>query len=297
MQSSGDKTFPAKLLLFGEYTVLEGGQALAVPVPAFSGRLVIDKEVSTRQRPEWEKFIAYLKTEVANHVDLTHKIRDDLDQGLAFDSNVPIGYGLGSSGVLVAALYKRYLDLNRASLNKIQESMAVLESYFHGKSSGMDPLVSYTERPLLKSMGKYHNVEVPRIPWHIYLIDSGQGRNTQVLVARFREWLSKQNFKTHCLRPLILHSDHAIQWLLLSQWDRLWEHLTAISMLQRDCFRDMILPSITPVWEASLKETDIRIKLCGAGGGGYYLAFSRMKKVQTLELFRKHGKKALEVVL
>ena len=59
------------------------------------------------------------------------KINEDFDQNLYFDSNIPQGYGLGSSGALVAAFYDRY------ALNKINyigkftsDKIALLKNIF-----------------------------------------------------------------------------------------------------------------------------------------------------------------------
>ena len=34
----------------------------------------------------------------------------DLEKGMYFDSSIPMGYGVGSSGAIVAAIYDRYAD-------------------------------------------------------------------------------------------------------------------------------------------------------------------------------------------
>ena len=81
----------------------------------------------------------------------------DLDLRLYFDSSIPQGYGVGSSGALVAAFYDRYAvdkispqaDLIPEKLSRLKSIFAAMESYFHGKSSGLDPLNSYLSLPLL----------------------------------------------------------------------------------------------------------------------------------------------------
>ncbi|WP_436570317.1 GHMP family kinase ATP-binding protein, partial [Klebsiella pneumoniae] len=78
------------------------------------------------------------------------KLSRELDKGLFFRSDIPQGFGLGSSGALVAAIFLRYLDkagdfkdeLKHLTMDRIQNLksyLGALEGYFHGKSSGIDP--------------------------------------------------------------------------------------------------------------------------------------------------------------
>ena len=74
-----------------------------------------------------------------------------------FDSSIPQGYGVGSSGALVAAIYDKYAtdkitvleNLTREKLLKLKIIFSKMESFFHGKSSGLDPLNSYLSLPIL----------------------------------------------------------------------------------------------------------------------------------------------------
>jgi len=76
---------------------------------------------------------------------------------LYFDSSIPQGYGVGSSGALVAAIYDTYAidkieateTLTRDKLLRLKEIFSLMESFFHGKSSGLDPLNSYLSIPIL----------------------------------------------------------------------------------------------------------------------------------------------------
>jgi galactokinase/mevalonate kinase-like predicted kinase len=48
-----------------------------------------------------------------------------------------------------------------------------------------------------------------------------------------------------------------------------------ISQFQSNHFTEMILDHIMPLWIQISKTDHSRMKLCGAGGGGYFLVFSR----------------------
>ena len=87
-----------------------------------------------------------------------------------FDSSIPQGYGVGSSGAIVAAFYDKYAqnkitvleNLTREKLLKLKTIFSEMESYFHGKSSGLDPLNSYLSLPIL--IHSQDNIEATGIP-------------------------------------------------------------------------------------------------------------------------------------
>jgi mevalonate kinase len=200
--------------------------------------------------------------------------------GLYFESNVPQAYGVGSSGALCAALYDEFFDGKEGDKHKarnVRAALATLESFFHGTSSGMDPLVSLLNTPVLRETDTYHCLPTMRWPegLTVFLLDSGVRRSTGNLVKEYLSRVDDHAFKTQCLRPLIQSVDHAIACLFDMQLDAFWEHLTLISHLELEYFKSMVTGSMLELWEKSLEDGDVVIKLCGAGGGGFYLGFGR----------------------
>lgn len=285
-----DTAYPAKLLLFGEYSVLGGGQALAIPVFQYFSQLSIDKIKSAQQREHWQQFYQYLLTEVNNIDGIDQEglqaMSAEIEQGLYFDSNIAMGYGLGSSGSLVAAVYDRYFKRNsNPDISPLKQTLAQMEAFFHGSSSGMDPLVSFNKKPLLRCGDSYREIELPvseEFPFSIYLLDSGERRSTAKMVGIFHT-LQENAHNNSTFQSLMSASDHAIHWFLLRQWDLFWENLTCVSEYQWAALQLMIHPAIRGVWKQSLISENIQIKLCGAGGGGYYLLFVKgeFNDVQT----------------
>ena len=59
----------------------------------------------------------------------------DLESGMYFDSSIPQGYGVGSSGALVASIYDKYAqdkitileNLTREKLLKLKEIFSTME--------------------------------------------------------------------------------------------------------------------------------------------------------------------------
>ena len=71
--------------------------------------------------------------------------------GLYFESSIPQSYGIGSSGALCAAIYARYTtelippsgSITQKDIKELRHIFSGIESFFHGKSSGIDPLSCY----------------------------------------------------------------------------------------------------------------------------------------------------------
>ena len=125
-------------------------------------------------------------------------MNNDLSNGMYFDSTIPQGYGVGSSGALVAAFYDRYAinkftvleNLTRDKILHLKNIFSLMESFFHGKSSGLDPLNSYLSLPIL--IHSKDQIETTGIPLQssngkgaVFLIDSGESSETAPMVDIF----------------------------------------------------------------------------------------------------------------
>jgi mevalonate kinase len=269
-----NKSFPAKLLLFGEYTVLNGSRALAMPLTKWSGYLAESHRTQTELVPLAE----YILAQKLFPQEASGKFLQAAQQGLQFISDIPQGYGAGSSGALCAAIYDQFFAASHdGDLNGVRTQLASMESFYHGTSSGMDPLVSWVQKPVLKEGSAYHCLD--HIPSadnvRICIIDSGTVRSTGHFVPEYLRKSADAVYFRDMIRPLMESSDHAISFLLENYTPMLWEHLQLISRMQFEVFRPMITPEILPLWQTSLETSDVVLKLCGAGGGGFYLAFVR----------------------
>src|SRR5690606_20286926 len=125
-----------------------------------------------------------------------------------FDSSIPQGYGVGSSGALVASIYDQYAhnkitvleNLTREKLLILKTIFSEMESFFHGKSSGLDPLNSYLSIPIL--INSKDNVEATGIPSQntsgkgaVFLLDSEMVGETAPMVSIFMENLKDNGFR------------------------------------------------------------------------------------------------------
>ncbi len=276
-----NRKYPAKLLLFGEYTVLVGSRALAIPVPHWSGEWKSGEKVDAGLTA----LADYIKkSSFHDHIDLD-TFRNDIADGLRFESSIPWGYGLGSSASLTAAVFDKYgvehdgtsPSKTGVSVNEIIKQLVSIESFYHGHSSGLDPLVSYLNRPVLHENGSYHTVDLRRdeeTP-QIFLINSGIERFTAPLVALFKSRLADPKHVRDVINPLKINVDHVIDHFLTGSWELFWDNMHLISEMQFERFKEMMPEPIEYIWQGVRRNSDISIKLCGAGGGGYFLGFAR----------------------
>ena len=189
-----ESLFYAKILLFGEYGIIQDSMGLSIPYNSYQGSLKFDQELkgdAISSNRHLQKFGAYLK-ELALDTTLQFnfdfiKFEEDISNGLSFDSSIPQGFGVGSSGALVAAIYAHYsLDLitisgkpDSTEISNLKSIFGQMESYFHGKSSGLDPLICYLNLPvLIESKEQLGTVGLPKADSNgkgaIFLINSGQ---------------------------------------------------------------------------------------------------------------------------
>jgi mevalonate kinase len=266
--------YPAKLLLFGEHTVLQGSQALAMPLPKFSGRWQFSADKTLQYN--LADFNIYLKDlvekgEIALNTD---GVSQELSQGLHFKSNIPNGYGVGSSGALVAALYDVFCETQTEDLAELKTILGKMESFFHGASSGFDPLVCYIRKPILiKNDRSLAVLEEVKNDAHVFLLDTGIPRKGEHMIRLFTEKSQNPAFKDLIINDLLPNIDEAITCFLQNQPSLLFETLHKISLFQYRYFPEAVPLSHKNVWLEGLNSEVYKLKLCGSGGGGFILGF------------------------
>jgi mevalonate kinase len=267
-------TFPGKVLLFGEYTVILGGDAIALPSSRFQGVWKIREGTDTRLID----LLPELRGKATSWLDIK-KFEEDVHVGWSFNSNIPEGYGLGSSGAFTAGLLARYGLGKLNSPEEVQEALAGIESIFHGQSSGLDPLISYFRKPVYRKAGHNIFLDTPVDTSSFYLLDTGRSRSTAPLVATFKSKLREKAFEDAVRSEWTPLVHQSIDALLERRSIDLECHLTGISEFCLKHMNEMIPPDIQETWEAGLHSGDYTMKICGAGGGGMFLVYTRSENI------------------
>lgn len=279
------RIFPAKLLLFGEHVLLLGAPALAVPVQAFSGQWAWQQE----QDRHHNRMLQFADSDDLKSLEIidNEQFKSDLEAGLFFQSDIPTGYGLGSSGALCAAIYDRYAREKTEDLGLLKSIFAQMESFFHGNSSGIDPLTSFVGAPILIQ----NKTEVQRASlqnWEtekpiVFLLDSQLPRRTGPLVTWFLEQSNDPAFAQKLSRTYLPAHEALLKAWLSADSDLFWSNLHRVSVFQYENFTPMIPKTLEQFWEKSLDRQDFVLKICGAGGGGFVLGFVRnIESVKSL---------------
>ena len=278
--------FFSKILLFGEYSIIRNSMALSTPYSLFEGVLRFQREGGMVPDIELKSLVQYLK-QVRQNRKLSFKFdidsfEFDIGRGLFFDSSIPQGFGVGSSGALCAALYDRYgipSKCNTDNIEELKKKFALLESHFHGASSGIDPLISYLGHGLLlKEDQSLKKVAIPNYSQGgkgLFILDTGRARKTEPLVNLFLEKLKNKFFKNMIENKLLPVNNTCIKYFLNQNTDSLYSCFKELSSLQSKHFAPMIPQLLQNLWNQGLKTNDYYLKLCGAGGGGFFLGITR----------------------
>ena len=284
--------YHAKLLLFGEHAVIKGSPALAIPFRKYEGRWAYTTAAFKQQQlSAFGQYLENLNKKGSLLVTLNiAAFQQDLAKGLYFDANIPTGYGLGSSGSLCAAVYDCYaLDkINRTEtnrLNELKQQLAQLENFFHSSSSGMDPLICYLDQPTLIESTGIRLVKIRNIganpPIQLFLLDTRISRQTGPFVEHFIQQWEDSNYKKRIQSELIVDNEAIISCFLLGEWDTFFKKFHKISAFQFDYFQKMIPSTFKELWLDGLNDDLFKLKLCGAGGGGFLLgATNDFEKVE-----------------
>ncbi|MCF6168249.1 mevalonate kinase [Lutibacter sp.] len=282
--------FYAKILLFGEYGIIKDSKGLAIPYNSYQGALkkadILTEEVK-KSNKKLQNFYEYLENSNQELVSLRlQDFKADLEEGMYFDSSIPQGYGVGSSGALVASIYDKYANgkitvlenLTREKLLKLKHIFSFMESYFHGKSSGLDPLNSYLSLPIL--INSKDNLEPTGIPSQkegkgaVFLLDSEMTGETEPMVTIFMNKMKNEGFRKMLNEDFAKYTDACIDDFLHGNVKSLFGNVKQLSKVVLENFKPMIPQTFHNVWQKGIDSNDYYLKLCGSGGGGYILGFT-----------------------
>lgn len=284
--------FYSKILLFGEYGIIKDSKGLSIPYNFYNGALKSDgnrSEKALKSNESLNKFVQHLKILDKDLVSFDiEALQTDVNAGMYFDSSIPQGYGVGSSGALVAAIYDKYANnkitvlenLTREKLLQLKQIFSEMESFFHGKSSGLDPLNSYLSLPIL--INSKDNIEATGIPCQktsgkgaVFLLDSGVIGETAPMVGVFMENMKQEGFRNMLKDQFIRYTDACVDDFLKGDVKSLFQNTKQLSKVVLNNFKPMIPQQFHELWQQGLETNDYYLKLCGSGGGGYILGFTQ----------------------
>lgn len=291
--------FYSKILLFGEYGIIKDSKGLSIPYNFYKGGLKLGdlKIDNVKESNESLSIFRDFLLKIDNSIVLFDfkKMNYELLKGMYFDSTIPQGYGIGSSGALVAAFYDRYAEnkitvlenLTKDKIMILKNIFSKMESHFHGKSSGLDPLNSYLSLPIL--IHSKNQIETTGIPFQsstgkgtVFLLDSGKSSETAPMVDIFFNSMKNNNYSKIIRKDFIRITDSCVDNFLKGNFKSLFLDIRNLSKVVLDNFKPMIPKNFHNIWAKGIESNDYFLKLCGSGGGGYILGFSEdFKKAKS----------------
>lgn len=281
-----NRKYNGKVILFGEYSMIFGSNALLIPYYSVCGEwnTIINKpcESGLESNRNLLKYFNYLNdNEIFRVLDLK-RMEMEINAGLFFDSNIPNGYGVGSSGSLVAAIYDRYKLTEIQETDKLIKFLAAMENYFHGSSSGIDPLQCYFGKPFVlngqQTTGNRQQIlehDFLSQNIHIFLIDTKIKSPTAPLVEKFKELRNDNSYLEKFNNKYIPLVNDCISSLIKNKDDEFLNNLSELSKMQTEMLGHTIPDNVKEFFFFDINKNDFQVKLCGAGGGGFLLGFTK----------------------
>ena len=301
-------TWPAKLLLFGEYSILLGSSALSMPFNHFGASLRFpDTEHDAlpdngmASNLELQKFFGYFleNSDIFEEFLDLEQFSSDLREVLYLSSTIPQRYGMGSSGALCTAIYDRYTRdetgiqpaPGKDKLFRLRSRFTLMESFFHGKSSGFDPLVIYLQK-MVRLESDNSIIPIDILPDEgadhtgILLVDSGLTCSTGPRVREFLDRFAPGGEVTSAGEQMIGLANACIDQYLAGNSTSFTEAVRRLSGFQFDTLPHLIPSHLQPVWREGLSTGLFSPKLCGSGGGGFMICFTRERE-QASQFFEQ----------
>ena len=143
----------------------------------------------------------------------------------------------------------------------------MIESFFHGKSSGFDPLVIYMRSIMCKQLGGITKIQSDNMDLSkIYLFDSGIPRDGEISIPQVIDHLEGiGSDKYITLQNTLIRQ--------LKYAGSLESSFKEVSVFQLKNLGHLIPDVLKELWQIGIEKGDFYFKLCGAGGGGYYLCY------------------------
>ena len=270
----------SKVILFGEYSMIFDATALMIPLTKFSAQwrfaAHLDASGGAASNASLQRFADYLLTieEVKNVIDL-QRFNHDLQYNLFLESNVPSGYGLGSSGTLVAAVYDGYAKQKIDNLLQLKTLFGKMESYFHGSSSGIDPLQCYMGKPfkITPEGVQLLSDDFLKNGIHICLIDTKIKSNTKPLVDHFKQQREDAAFLSRFQSEYVPCVTSCIDSMIQGDTNLFFKSLKLLTKGQLEFLLPMITDNTMDLFTSDF-DFHFGVKISGSGGGGYVLGFT-----------------------
>jgi mevalonate kinase len=118
----------------------------------------------------------------------------------------------------------------------------------------------------------------------VFLLNTGEVGNTQPLVQHFLERCKEEGFRKMLKNKFKKYNDASIDAFLKNEGKSLLKNVKSLSKVLYENFQPMIPKLYRDLWKEGIDTNSYYLKLCGSGGGGYILGFTKDLKRHKLNL-------------
>lgn len=292
----------AKVILFGEHSVVYGYSAIALPLKNLRMRATVtgrdlageenagcetcetsiplnsDSRITLScldfngKLSEVPPRFSSVRTAIHAALEFAGHVGDSLH--VATESNFPPERGLGSSAASAGAVIRAILDYYkiRASEDEIFALTQSAERVAHGRPSGLDATATSASWPVRFSSGEFSRMEINMRTWLI-LADSGCKGMTRVTVDALRARMDEQTDAVkNKLDELGAIANQAADDLALGRAADMGARMTRAHRILADL--GVSTPQLDKLVRAALDHGALGAKLTGGGGGGCVIALA-----------------------
>lgn len=301
---------PAKIILFGEHSVVYGKPAIAAAIDlrtyvwaAVESSKAIKIEAKDIKVPgltvSFSENEIYFESDYGRAAEVLSYVRqaielvkeeadkEDIGITVSITSQIPVGAGLGSSAAVAVATIGAVsrllgLELTPSEIGKLGHKVELL---VQGASSGIDPTVSAVGGFLYYEKGNFEELPVIELP--IVVGYTGSSGSTKELVAKVKKNLEEMPY---IMEPIINSMGKVVERakeIILSGYDRRikFELLGKLMNINHGLLDALGVStkSLSDLVYASREAGALGAKITGAGGGGcmYALAPGKQSEVAT----------------
>lgn len=271
------RTF-GKWILAGEHAVLRGCPALVFPlkskslqmkfVPQSSG---LELDIAGEFGQEFRILFWSLLEKACAQADFSVQT---ISGKIHFQSDIPIGSGLGASAALCVAIARWFSSENKIKADYEYEFSRNLENIFHGESSGVDVAVVLSEAGLhFERSGVMRQLKTAWSPiWGIS--DSGQKGMTYDCIRQVKDLWQSNPIVAEAIDLQMQRASELCERSLLEHLPSSLPNLAEGIEMAKNCFQDwgLVTDSAQQLMTTLKKSGALATKPTGSGGGGYILS-------------------------
>lgn len=314
----------AKVILFGEHSVVYGHPAIALPLKNLRMRAVVTScnesltPASCESLPSASRESLAPTTNLDSHITLScldftgklseiptrfNSIRTAIRASLEFagwsgeslhiftESDFPAERGLGSSAAAAGAVIRAILDYYgvAASDDEIFKLTQTAECVAHGRSSGLDATATAASWPVRFSRGCFDRMEINMRAW-LVLADSGCKGMTRETVEALRSRLESNPVEVGAqLNKLGEIASVAEDDLAFGRIENMGKQMTFAHRILADL--GVSTAKLDALVDAACKHGALGAKLTGGGGGGCVIALADSEDAakRVSEAFKNAG--------